>query len=336
MQNPYEILGLEPGAPLAEVKRAFRKLAMTWHPDRNPAGHAEEHFKLINAAYELILDPQRYADWLAEHAAAPPKEKPEAAAEPDAETIDLELSLEEAAFGCTHTLKLDVDTPCPTCAGSGRQQHAHSVACEDCGGVGRVRHGRSTAKCHACNGRGYVRVSRCADCQGRGSHNSERRLEVRIPPGTLAGDRLRLARQGKRGAADTKAADLFLHIRLTPHPLFTLHGRDLHCEVPVSVFQLLLGGAIEIPTLRGTQMIELIPPPRHDSVYRLDGLGYPGKHGRRGGDLHCRLQPVYPACPDHADRQLLNRMQRSTLARLAERAPELAAWEECMEARRRR
>jgi len=330
MQNPYEILGLAPGAPLAEVKRAFRKLAMTWHPDRNPTGQAEERFKLINAAYELILDPQRYADWLAEHAAAPPEENPEV------EAIDLELSLEEAAFGCTRTLSLNVDTPCATCAGSGKQQHAHSVACEDCGGVGRVRHGRGTAKCHACNGRGYVRISRCADCDGSGSHSTERHLQVRIPPGTLAGDRLRLARQGRRKAADTKVTDLFLHIRLAPHPLFTLHGRDLHSEVPVSVFQLLLGGEIEIPTLRGTQTIELAPVPRHDLAYRFEGLGYPGKHGRRGGDLHCRLQPVYPDCPDHADRQLLTRLQRSTLAELAERAPELAAWEECLETRRHR
>lgn len=349
MHDPFNVLGLSRTASPTEVKRAFRRLAMHWHPDRNATREAEERFKQIKAAYELILDPERLAAWDAKEnqartaneasrkkkTANPSPEDAntstdtDAAASSDTSHITLHLELEEAAFGCTKTIRLLSEHPCAECHGRGQHEHSHSLPCSDCHGVGHIRSGRTSHACTTCAGRGYVRITRCSVCDGSGWKKEIRHLEVRIPAGMLPGERLRLARQyhPREGAP---VSDLFIAIAIHPHPLLSLEGCHLECSVPVSIFRLLHGGEIEIPTLGGTQFIPLNAYPAHPLEYLLPGLGYPGRHGRAAGHLHVHLRAVYPSSLDEAERKLLARLDKAMQAQAAHIAPELAAWETCL------
>lgn len=329
--DPFVTLGLHRDAPREDVKRAYRRLAMRWHPDRNASAAAESEFKRIKAAYELILDPHAYGEWLQEwtraQAAAAPEAAPPATPSATDLTQTLELSLEEAAHGCRKDVELARSTRCPGCLGGGRIRRQSSMPCAQCSGCGRVRGGRTgTRLCEACAGRGYLREADCADCAGSGWRTQRRTLAVKVPSGVLDGERLRLARQ----AGEDGAGDVYLELRIAAHPLFVLHGRDLRCTVPVSVFRLLLGGGIEVPTLDGLAPLELpsgaAPESLADTEFRLPGLGFPKKHGRGAGDLLVRLQPVWPASLGAADAALLEKLEAGLQGDLARRAPQLAEW----------
>lgn len=335
--DPFIVLGLHRDASREEVKRAYRRLAMRWHPDRNPSAAAESEFKRVKAAYDLILDPQAYAEWRAAQQrpadSAPPPDAAPNAPEPGAADLTqrLDLSLEEAAHGCQKTVTLGRSTRCQHCAGSGRIHHTHSIPCAQCSGCGRVRGERgATRVCAGCAGRGYLREAACSECAGSGWQTHMRALDVRVPAGVLDGERLRLARQAK-AAGDGAAGDLYLELRIAAHPLFALHGRDLHCTVPLSIFRLLLGGAIDVPTLDGLATLDLPPGASPESAasaeLRLPGRGFPKKHGRGAGDLVVRLQPVYPSKLGAADAKLLEKLEGSLCGDLARCAPELAEWE---------
>lgn len=150
-----------------------------------------------------------------------------------------------------------------------------------------------------------------------------------MPSGILHGERLRLARQARHGPEDgSTVGDLYLEIRLAAHTLFELRERDLHCTVPVSIFQLLGGGCLDVPTLHGGSTLDLLPYPGHGLDYRLPAKGFPKKHGRGSGDLVVHLQPIYPSHLGTKDKALLDRLQASLAGDLEQRAPELAAWAE--------
>ena len=332
--DPYALLGLPRTASLEDVKRAYRRLAMRWHPDRNPTASAEAEFKRIKAAYELILDPQRYAQWQQGGSASGFSEPaaPDESSEPagDDLTQSMTLTLEEAAHGCIKSIDLVRSARCTPCHGSGRVQHRHSVPCAQCNGIGRVRGDSSgSILCDGCGGRGFLRETDCAECAGSGWRKKQRTLSVKVPAGILHGERLRLARQARHGPeGEGTAGDLYLEIRLAPHPLFDLQQRDLHCTVPLSIFRLLAGGKIDVPSLDGCAVLDLQPYPAHGADYRLPGQGFPKKHGRGAGDLIVHLQAVYPANFGAKDRALLERLDASLADDLAQRAPELAAWAE--------
>lgn len=337
--DPFSLLGLCRNASLEEVKRAYRRLAMRWHPDRNPSAAAESEFKRIKAAYELILDPQRYAEWLktAAETTRTPSEEPEASAassQPPGEdlTQTLILTLEEAAHGCVKSIELVRSSRCTPCHGTGRIKHSHSVACAHCNATGRVRgENRETRMCEGCGGRGYVREADCPECTGTGWRKKARTLSVKVPAGIFDGERLRLARQARHGhETDGAAGDLFLEVRLAEHALFRLQQRDLHCTVPISILRLLGGGKIMVPTLNDNAVLDVQPYPGHSLDYVLSGQGFPKKHGKPGGDLVLHLQPVYPQHFGSKDRSLLERLEASLAEDLARRAPELAAWAELL------
>ena len=372
-EDPFAILGVSPEASPADVKRAYRRLAMHWHPDRNPAALAEAEFKRVNAAYELFLDPQRLAEWRRAQAASEASERWQRESKASASkareskgdgsrsgarkpagrqseqsagedlTQALTLTLEEAAFGCRKTIALVQGVRCASCRSSGRVQYRNSVPCKQCSGCGRLSQGGGeTSVCAGCGGRGFLRETDCPDCSGSGWLHQPRTLSVTVPAGLLAGERLRLAGQaplpagsGGGGGDAGQAGDLYLEIKLAAHPLFVLHGRDVHCQVPVSAYRLLCGGRIEVPSLGGTTTLKLSPDPQQPLEYRLPGQGWPAKGRHRAGDLLLQLQRIQPQSVSAQDVELLERLEQRLAGDLARRAPELAVWEAAMRVRRK-
>jgi molecular chaperone DnaJ len=336
-EDPFAILGVRCEASLDEIKRAYRRLAMFWHPDRNPSAVAGTEFKRVHAAYELLLDPQRLAEWRQAQATTMTNAGGTATGNAaDDLTQVLTLSLEEAAQGCRKDIELMHSVRCVTCSGSGRVQHNHSVPCQRCNGCGRLaRKGGGTHRCEGCNGRGYLRETVCPDCAS-GWRMESRILSVTVPPGLRDGERLRLPRQAPaKPAGDGHCAgDLYLEVSLAAHPLFVLDGRDLHCDVPVSVLRLLCGGSIDVPTLSGTVSLDL-PPAQVTLEHRLPGQGFPGKRGRGAGDLIVHLQGIQPQNVGPQDIEFLEDLQARLATDLERHAPQLAAWESQMRARRR-
>lgn len=348
--DPFHVLGLHPGAPREEVRRAYRKLAMRWHPDRNQhAKGAEERFKHIKAAYEIAIDEAAYGAWragrafasAAANASANASAKPaghhaashtahdEAATETVAPIEQvLSLSLEEAAFGCRRQVSVERPVHCPACAGRGHVSLAHSMPCSRCMGVGRLssRSGASAKmdECPDCKGRGYVRDARCEDCGGRGKAIVQTVFEVRVPAGLKDGETLRLARAG---------GSVLLRITHLPHELFTLDGDDLHCTVPVSVLDLMAGGEIEVPTLDGSFWM-LLPALPFSGEVRLRGKGFPKRKGGVAGDLVVSCQPVFPRNLSNAEQLQLQQLAATLARNPASRTPELHDWKRRMDQRK--
>ena len=339
--DPYEILGVSREATAAELKRAFRRLAMRWHPDRNDHPEATERFKEISLAYELLTDPEEDE----EVGEAPPEDSPPAPA--DNETtedafaeesgeraaraadirLNLEISLEEAALGYRKGIHYNRGKACSTCDGSGEHGMARTRFCGDCHGSGRVRDAqRALVRCDACGGRGFFSERICPDCGGSGREIAEVSLEINVPPGMLAGDELRLAGQGEQGSEGQRPGHLYLTLIIRSHDLFQLVGRDLHCSMPVSALAMMAGGEIELPTLSGSLSHRLEAGIAERRDLRLAGKGYPGRGRNPAGDLVVELTPIFPSRLNAKQRKLLLQADAALLADMAEALPEIAAW----------
>ncbi|MGE5384789.1 MAG: DnaJ C-terminal domain-containing protein [Betaproteobacteria bacterium] len=318
MKAPHRILGIAADADAAAIKKAFRKLAMALHPDRNPAPDAAERFKSVRAAYDAMmaamLDVEAEAEFSSndedEAADAPTPEVPERG-----EDIrrDLELTLEEAAFGCCKTLTLAGAIPCATCDGSGEYGASRSNLCGHCHGSGRIQDGRELARCPICDGRGFITERACPDCGGSGRHAADRHLQVHVPAGVIDGSELRLAGQGGEAPPGGVAGHLFLRIVLAPHPVFQPVERDLLCHVQVSIFRWLAGGSVEVPLLGGSHRKVKLSPGRtlHPEPHRLKGLGLANHAGQHSGDLVVAWQLILPATLTAEQIALLNAADRA-------------------------
>ena len=325
--NSYVILGVPRDASLADIKRAYRRLAMRWHPDRNTDPGATERFKQIRAAYDLLLtaDAPDEADAPEENDAA--ADAPESVARAADIRLNLVVGLYEAAAGCRKTVAYTRGKACPTCEGSGEAGMARTRFCPACHGSGRV-HGpkRALVPCPDCGGRGFFSERICPDCAGSGRETASVSLEITVPRGMLPGDELRLAGQGEAASEGLQAGDLYLTIVLASHPLFQLQGRDLHCRMPVSALLMLAGGEIELPTLSGAvhQLLEAGLPEVRE--LRVAGKGYPGRGKIPAGDLVVRLEPVFPSKVNAKQRKLLLQAHAALMDNVPESFPEIAAW----------
>lgn len=294
----HVVLGVAANADAATIKKAFRRLAMRWHPDRNPDPAALEHFKRLRAAHDRMLgateatDPDEDGNG----AESPPPEPPDARPSRGADRFqDVELSLEQAFGGCEIEVPLESVSDCDTCAGSGRVQLAHGRLCQACHGTGRIRTKAGLAPCDDCGGRGYSNQATCADCAGTGKRRAVRMLMVKVPAGMLADEELRLEGKGEPAAhPEGRAGNLRLRIRLSAHPLFRLDGRDLVLERPLSAFRMLAGGKMVVPVLGAVIEVELPAGSCEAREMRIEGAGFSGRGSRPAGALRVALRPVFP------------------------------------------
>lgn len=315
--DAFAALELDPDALPQEIKRAFRRLAMRWHPDRNRGEDAAERFRQIKAAHDYLVRGDDEAAPAAEAEPAPSRG-------PDQEET-LWLDIEEAIFGGVLTLELERAEACGDCGGSGRITLTSSRMCGCCGGSGRVRGKGGLVRCDACGGRGYSAEVACERCGGSGEARAGRKLRVTVPAGMWPGRRLRLA--GKAApVGDVPPGDLLLVSQLRLHGLFALRGDALEVTVPVPLFDLLAGSAVSVPVPGGSvEMVSVAAGTATETQLVLAGHGLPLRSGGRG-DLAVVLQPVLPERLGKTDVAALRVLQERLAGREAKLYPALADW----------
>jgi molecular chaperone DnaJ len=340
----YEILGVGRGASDAELKAAFRKLAMQHHPDRNPGDRAAEaKFKELNEAYQTLSDVQKRAAYdrfghaAFEHGGGPGG-MGDGFASSMADIFDdlfgdmmgrnrsgrrdgrergsdlrynMEISLEEAFRGKTATVKIPTSTACEICVGTGAKAGSKPKTCPTCQGHGRVRAQQGffaiERTCPNCQGRGEIIDNPCATCAGSGRVMRERTLSVNIPAGVEDGTRIRLAGEGEAGLRGGPTGDLYIFLSIKPHPFFQRDGADLYCRVPISMVQAALGGEFTVRTVDGTEAKVKVPEgTQSGKQFRLRSKGMPILRSRDFGDLYIQATVETP--------QSLTRRQRELLA----------------------
>lgn len=334
--DPYTLLGLAPNADVHEVKRAFRRLAMRWHPDRNSDPAALEHFKVLRAAYDHLVAiiesdaDQADSDVAPEEADRTDSADTSAASGPRGQdrVQDISLELEEAFFGCNRKVTLDTLATCEVCDGSGHETLSYSQLCADCHGSGRTRSHAGLAKCVACDGQGYTRTRTCSGCEGSGSVGVPRTLSVKIPPGLLNDDWLRVAGEGEPSDDPLGTpGDLKLRLTIAPHPLYSLQGRNLVVDRPMSAFRMLIGGEIQVPVPDGIETVTIEPGEPCTREMRVPNAGFPGRRSEPRGDLLIRLRPVFPSLADDKLHKMIVSLERVLASDPARHLSPVDNWE---------
>ncbi len=324
MKDYYRILGVGKDASAEEIKKAYRRLARKYHPDRNPDPSAQELFKEINEAYHVLSDAvkrreydrllrtgdekgvrdfveyiQRFIDNLMRERSRKPKRGQDI-------RLRLSLTLEEAAFGTEKEIEYERWVDCPQCGGKGVVGRADTAECHACGGKGRRVSGIFSfpRPCSVCGGRGYILRNPCPTCYGRGRAATATRIRVTVPAGTDEGDVLKVPGKGHTGLNGGRSGDLYLRVVLREHPLFRKVGKDLHLEKSVSYPLAVLGGVTKIPTLEGGEVEVQVPPGTAcGSTETIPGAGFPTTDGR--GDLIVTFRVDVPANVSPRQRRLL-------------------------------
>ena len=324
----YEVLGVSRGAAEAEVKKAYRRLAMKHHPDRNPnKPEAEASFKEAKEAYEVLSDPDKRSAYdRFGHAGVSGSPGTGGFSGADAFNdifgdvfgdifgggrrgrnqvfrgadlrYELDLSLEQAVAGDAIDLELPTQVECTRCSGKGAEPGTSPVTCKTCGGAGQVRVAQGffsiQQTCPHCNGNGSSIEKPGRECSGRGRVRKVKTLKVKVPPGVDNGDRIRLSREGEAGRNGGPPGDLYVDIAVREHPIFTRDGQNLSCEVPVSFATAALGGTVDVPTLDGNVVLKVPAETQSGSVFRLRGKGVRSVRATGVGDLFCRVQVETP------------------------------------------
>ena len=330
----YELLGVSRDASDNDLKRAYRQLAMQCHPDKNPGDKvAEERFKQISEAYAVLSDPDKRAhydrfgtapgvgggfdggfgtlfeDIFENFFAGGSRGRRTRAARGEDLQYELKVSLEEAATGVETKVQLPRLEKCETCGGTGAEAGTQRTTCDACRGQGQVRFNQGfltvARTCPKCHGEGEVNRNPCKSCRGDGRQRAERLLNIKIPAGIEDGMQLRLTGEGSSGVHGGPHGDLYVLVRIRDHAIFTRHGADLVCDVPVSFPQLALGAEVEVPVLNGTETLKIPAGSPAHHVLRLRGKGMPHLRGRGHGDACYRLVLEVP--------QKLNAKQRDAL-----------------------
>lgn len=360
----YEVLGVNRDASDEEIKKSFKKLAMKFHPDRNPDNpKAEESFKEAKEAYEVLSDEQKRAAYdQYGHAGVDPSmgggagfggfgsggfsdafgdifgdifgggrggQRSNVYRGADLR-YNLEISLEEAARGTETKIRIPVQTSCETCHGSGARPGTSPVTCSTCNGHGQVRMQQGffsvQQTCPKCHGTGKMVKEPCPTCHGGGRVKQNKTLNVKIPAGVDEGDRIRLSGEGEAGVNGGPTGDLYVVVHLKPHAMFQRDGANLHCEMPISFSTAALGGEIEVPTLDGAAKMKIPAETQTGSVFRLRGKGIKPLRASEHGDLMVHVVVETPVRLTEKQRELLREFETSTQADAGKHSPKNKSW----------
>ncbi len=347
----YEVLGVERSATEQELKSAYRKLALKYHPDRNPGDHtAEERFKEAAEAYAVLADADKRSRYdrfghagVGGAAGAGPGFDPTIFA--DFSDIfsglgdffgfgdifggrrrggsmrgadlryDLEIAFEESASGTETTIQIPREEACETCGGSGAAPGTSPSVCPQCHGRGQLRYQQGfltiARPCGQCRGAGRVVTKPCQDCRGAGRVTRERKITVKIPAGIASGQRMRLFNEGEHGAQGGPPGDLYVVVHVREHEFFHREGDDLYLELPVGFPTLALGGHVEVPTLNGRQKLDVPAGTQSGQRFRLRSQGMPNVAGRGSGDIYVVVRAEVPRKLTKAQKRLLEQLAAS-------------------------
>ncbi|MBI3897847.1 MAG: molecular chaperone DnaJ [Gammaproteobacteria bacterium] len=364
----YETLGVARNASEAEITKAFRRLAMKYHPDRNPDDKsAEARFKEAKEAYEILADAQKRAAYdQFGHAAVDPaaaaagaggfygaggaspfgdifgdvfgdifgggRRNPKQAYRGADQRYSLELSLEDAVRGTEVQIRVPTNERCDTCKGSGAKPGTSPTVCRTCEGYGQVRMQQGffsiQQTCPTCRGAGQRITDPCTACNGQGRVERTKTLSVKVPAGVDDGDLIRLAGEGEVGERGGPAGDLFVQMQLKPHPIFVREQDNLQCEMPISFATATLGGDLEVPTLDGRASIKIPAGTQSEKTFRLRGRGVRNVRSGHVGDIYCRVSIETPVNLTSEQKELLRQFEESIQHGGERHNPRASSWVE--------
>ncbi|MFV0576341.1 MAG: molecular chaperone DnaJ [Vibrio sp.] len=343
----YEVLGVSRDASERDIKKAYKRLAMKYHPDRNQEADAADKFKEVKEAYEVLTDSQKrqaydqyghaafeqggmgggggfggggfedmFGDVFGDIFGGGRRGGGAQRAQRGADLrYNMELTLEEAVRGCEKEINISTLAECDTCHGSGSKAGSSTQTCGTCHGHGQVqmRQGFFAVQqtCPTCNGRGQIIKDPCNSCHGEGRKNKSKTLNVKIPAGVDTGDRIRLNGEGEAGERGAPAGDLYVQVHLKQHHIFERDGNNLHCEVPVSFTLAALGGEVEVPTLDGRFKLKVPAEMQTGRMFRMRGKGVKSVRGGATGDLICKLVVETPVKLSSRQKDLLRELEES-------------------------
>lgn len=344
-QDPYSVLGVTRDASAEDIKRAFRKLAMEYHPDRNQDDGAEERFKSVNAAYEVLSDPEKRArfDRFGQtdggngqgfagfesmggfgdifdaffRGTAARRAGPQRGADLEAR---LTIDFEESIFGAEKEITFHRTENCKDCRGSGQRGGAARDTCEACDGTGEIRRVQQSlfgqyvnvAACPTCEGEGSVVTDACTTCKGKGQQRIRVSQHIKVPAGVEGGSQIRFAGEGDAGARGGPNGNLYIELQVEPHEVFTRADRDLVYELPLNIAQAALGTTVEIPTIDGDEIeLELKPGTQHGELHTVKDRGVPHLRGSGRGNMLVRTHVVTPQKLSDDQKELLSQLAES-------------------------
>jgi molecular chaperone DnaJ len=343
----YEVLSISRTAAVDEIKAAYRKAALKWHPDRNPENktEAETKFRECTEAYSVLSDPQKrqvydtyghaglssagmgqgfdntvfqdfhdiFGDFFGFEDLFGGGRRGRTRAQRGADLrYDMSLTFEEAAGGVATKIKLPRQEFCEACNGTGAKKGTGVVACQTCAGRGQLAYQQGfftiTRTCPACQGAGQIVRERCPECRGQGRFEREKTIELRIPPGVDTGTRLRVAGEGEPGPNNGPAGDLYVVLEVKEHPFFERRGADLYCTIPLSIAQASLGTELQVPGLAGEEKLKIPEGTQSGAVFRIKGKGLADPRGGGKGDLYYHVRVLTPTKLTREQRKLMEQL----------------------------
>lgn len=358
----YEVLSISRNASEADIKKAYRRLAMKFHPDRNPDdAKAEESFKEAKEAYEVLSDERKraaydqfghagvdtstaggsggvgaganfsdiFGDVFGDIFGGARQGGPRASRGSDLR-YNLELSLEDAVKGTTTKIRIPTYIPCKPCSGSGAKKGTNPTPCSTCGGHGQVRMQQGffslQQTCPKCQGKGTIITSPCKTCHGVGRIQESKTLSVKIPAGVDSGDRIRLSGEGEAGEMGGPRGDLYVQVNVRSHAIFTRDDNNLFCEVPINFFTAALGGELDVPTLDGRVRLKIPSETQTGKMFRMRGKGVKSVRGSVVGDLFCKVIVETPVKLTSRQKEILKEFESTMSGTGDQHSPKAHSW----------